>query len=81
MGRHAAALRTLRFAVWNEYAAGINARLTRSVRANETSGLGPVLGQVLAGTAVMKSSAEALQQPVVASGDDLGRRDCHADRG
>jgi hypothetical protein len=80
MGRHAAAFRPLRLAVWNEYAAGINTRLTRSVRANETSGLGPVLGQVLARTAVMKSSAQARRQQVVASCDDLGRRDCHADR-
>ena len=57
MGRYAAALSPLRFMVWNEYAAGINTTLTRSLRASETSWLRLVLSQVLAGTAVMTNSA------------------------
>jgi diguanylate cyclase len=43
--------------------------LTRALRANEA----PELDQILAGTTVTKSAAEALQQPVVASGHEIER--------
>ena len=54
--------------------------LTAALQANDVAALSPHLSQALAGTAEMKSSAEALQQQVMASQHEIARLRSDLDR-